>query len=43
MNDSVRVEGFNHSFEQQVSVDPAQILLVGFEPINGFVIKAAKK
>jgi len=43
MNDSVRVEGFNHSFEQQVSVDPAQILLVGFEPRKGFVIKAAKK
>ena len=42
MNDSVRIEGFNHSFEQQVSVDPAQILLVGFEPRNGFVIKAAK-
>jgi len=43
MNDSVRIEGFNHSFEQQVSVDPAQILLVGFEPRHGFVIKAAKK
>jgi hypothetical protein len=39
MNDSVRVEGFNHSFEQQVSVDPAQILLVGFELRRGFVIK----
>jgi len=43
MNDSVRVEGFNHSFEQQVSVNPAQILLVGFEQRHGFVIKAAKK
>jgi hypothetical protein len=43
MNDSVRVEGFNHSFEQQVSVNPAQILLVGFEPRHGFVIRAAKK
>jgi len=42
MNDSVRVEGFNHSFEQQVSVKPAQILLVGFEQRHGFVIKAAK-
>jgi hypothetical protein len=41
MNDSVRVEGFNHSFEQQVSVDPAQILLVGFESPQGFVIKGA--
>jgi hypothetical protein len=42
MNDSVRIEGFNHNFEQQVSVDPAQILLVGFEPRQGFVIKGAK-
>lgn len=42
MNDSVRIEGFNHSFEQQVSVNPAQILLVGFEPRDGFVIRAAK-
>ncbi len=43
MNDSVRIEGFNYSFEQQVSVDPAQILLVSFKPRNGFVIQAAKK
>ena len=42
MNDSVRVEGFNHSFEQQVKVKPAQILLVGFEPRNGFVIRSGK-
>lgn len=42
MNDSVRVEGFNHNFEQQVNVDPAQILLVGFEPRRGFIIKEAK-
>lgn len=42
MNDSVRIEGFNHSFEQQVSVNTAQILLVGFEPRNGFVIRSAK-
>jgi len=41
MNDSVRVEGFNHSFEQQVSVDPAQILLVVFDSQLGFVIKGA--
>ena len=42
MNDSVRVEGFNHKFAKQVSVDPAQILLVGFESKRGFVIKDAK-
>lgn len=41
MNDSVRVEGFNHSFEQQVSIDPAQILLVGFDSRAGFVIRDA--
>lgn len=42
MNDSVRIEGFNHSFERQISVDPAQILLVGFDSMHGFVIKGAK-
>lgn len=39
MNDSVRVEGFNHSFEREISIDPAQILLVGFESGKGFVIR----
>jgi len=39
MNDSVRVEGFSHSFERQVSIDPAQILLVGFDAGQGFVIR----
>ena len=42
MNDSVRVEGFNHSFEQQVSIDPAQILLVGFDSRQGFVIRGVQ-
>ena len=41
MNDSVRIEGFNHGFEQQISVDPAQILLVGFDSRLGFVIKGS--
>jgi hypothetical protein len=41
MNDSVRVEGFNHSFEQQIRVGHAQILLVGFDSRQGFVIKSA--
>jgi len=41
MNDSVRVEGFNHSFERQVNIDPAQILLVGFDSRQGFVIRDA--
>jgi len=38
MNDSVRVEGFNHHFEQQVSIEPARILLVSFRNNQGFVI-----
>ncbi|MDH3633523.1 MAG: hypothetical protein OES20_02350 [Gammaproteobacteria bacterium] len=43
MNDSVRIEGFNHRFEREVSIDPAQILLVGFESGQGFVIRGAQK
>jgi hypothetical protein len=43
MNDSVRFEGFNHSFEQPVSIEPAQILLVGFEKENGFVLSGGQK
>jgi len=42
MNDSVRIEGFNHSFEREVSIDPAQILLVGFDSRQGFVIRGAQ-
>ena len=38
MNDSVRVEGFNHSVERDVRIDPTQILLVGFESDRGFVL-----
>jgi hypothetical protein len=38
MNDSVRVEGFNHQFEQVVNIEPAQILLVEFNTKRGFVI-----
>ena len=39
MDDSVRKEGFNRKFEQDITIDPAQILLVEFEPLTGFVIK----
>ena len=38
MNDSVRVEGFNHQFDQAVTIDPKRILLVGFDSKQGFVI-----
>ncbi len=39
MNDSVRVEGFNHVFEQDINIMPAEILLVEFNPLKGFFIK----
>jgi hypothetical protein len=43
MNDSIRVEGFNHQFEQMVTVEPAQILLVEFNRKQGFVITPDQK
>jgi hypothetical protein len=43
MNDSVRIEGFNHQFGQVVTIEPAQILLIGFDSKRGFVIKPALK
>ena len=39
MDDSVRKQGFNHAFEQDINIKPRQILLVEFEPLTGFVIK----
>jgi len=39
MDDSVRKEGFDHTFEQDVSIQPAQILLVSFSSQKGFAIK----
>ncbi|HUV21189.1 MAG TPA: hypothetical protein VMZ32_05330 [Gammaproteobacteria bacterium] len=42
MNDSVRIEGFNHRFDQVVTIEPAQILLIGFDSKQGgFVVKPA--
>jgi hypothetical protein len=40
MDDNQRIEGFNHNFEREVSIDPAQILLVGFDKGRGFVLRA---
>ena len=37
MNDSVRVEGFNHELERPVDIEPEQVLLVGFDSTRGFV------
>ncbi len=39
MNDSIQKQGFNHSFSQQITIDPAQIVLVDFDTEKGFVIK----
>ena len=39
MNDSVRKQGFNHIFEQDININPAQILLVDFDNQKGFIIK----
>ena len=41
MNDSVRIDGFNHRFAQTVRLAPAQILLVGFDHNKGFVVSGA--
>lgn len=40
MNDSVRIDGFNHHFEQTLDFEPAQILLLGFDAKLGFVVRA---
>jgi hypothetical protein len=37
MNDSVRVEGFIHELGRSISVNPTQVLLVGFDKEQGFV------
>jgi hypothetical protein len=39
MDDSVRKEGFDHRFEQDINIKPAQILLVNFDSQKGFVIQ----
>ncbi len=42
MNDSVRVDGFNHTAEQRVRVAPAEVLLVGFDKKGGFAIHGSE-
>jgi hypothetical protein len=39
MDDSVRKQGFNHTLEQDISIDPAHILLIEFDSLKGFSIK----
>ena len=43
MNDSVRIEGFNHQLDQQVRVAPTRILLVGFDHQRGFVLNGDER
>lgn len=39
MDDSVRKQGFNHQLTQEINIKPAQILLVEFDSLKGFVVK----
>lgn len=39
MDDSVRNEGFNYTFEKEIQIKPSHILLVDFDSATGFVIK----
>lgn len=39
MDDSVRKNGFEYDFEQDVTISPAQILLVDFIKDQGFIVK----
>ncbi len=39
MNDSLRIKEFNHNLDQQVTIDPAQVLLVDFDSRYGFIVK----
>ena len=43
MNDSVRVDGFNHTAEQMITVAPAEVLLVGFDKKTGFVLDGGRE
>jgi len=39
MDDSVRKPGFDYVFEQEINIKPAHILLIEFDPLEGFVVK----
>lgn len=39
MDDSIRSDGFEYSFEQDLTIQPAQIILVNFLPEQGFSIR----
>jgi hypothetical protein len=39
MDDSIRNKGFNYLFSQKFDINPAQILLVEFDSLTGFVVR----
>lgn len=39
MDDSIREEGFNHAFRQQIDIDPFRIVLIDFDSETGFVVR----
>ena len=39
MDDSIREEGFNHAFRQQIDIDPSRIVLIDFDSETGFVVR----
>ena len=39
MNDSVRVEGFNYTHQEEVTLEPARHLVIDFKPEQGFILK----
>ncbi len=39
MDDSVRKEGFDHTFEQDINIAPTKILLFAFDSQRGFIVK----
>ena len=42
MNDSVRIEGFNHQADRQVDIAPGRVLLVGFDGNRGFELRGER-
>jgi hypothetical protein len=39
MDDSIRDEGINHTFRQQIDIDPYRIVLIDFDSETGFIIQ----
>ena len=39
MEDNIRQDGFDYTFKQEIDIEPAKVLLLGFESGKGFVVK----